>query len=76
MVSKCKSMINLVIYNMPKMLWHEPNGKRTGSQTGVFCDEDVAPPGKNRHLTFLVIYVEHGKPVSLPFGQADRKESC
>ncbi len=66
MVSKCKSMINLVMCNMPKMLWHEPNGKRTGSQIGMFCDEDAAPPGKSRHLTFYVIYTEHGKPVFSP----------
>lgn len=43
-------------------------GKRTGCMVESSMYEDVVPPGKSRHLTFHVIYVKHGKPVSPPLG--------
>src|SRR5262249_16102197 len=76
LVNECESLINVVSSDQRKRLSRlNQNGK--GSGTGALTSPvaDVAPPAEKRDLTDSVVFIERGKPVILPNGNALRKAS-
>jgi len=74
MVNTCKSLINVVIANKPKMLTPlsndsyrlGPKGTWPSSGAPNSPDADDAPPAERRDLTHSGTHSERGKPVVLP----------
>jgi hypothetical protein len=69
----CKSLINVVNEDKPKMLTPvndrqrlEPKGKWPGPGVETSPDADVEPPADRRDLTHSGAYTKRGKPVALP----------
>jgi hypothetical protein len=76
MVNKCESLINVVSSDKRKRLSRlNQNGKWSGTGALTSPVADVAPPAEKRDLTDSVVFIERGKPVTLPYGKALRKAS-
>ena len=77
MVNTCEPLINFVKAKQAKVADRlEPKGVQLDTPLQRWGYTDIRLPEKRRNLTYHVNLVEHGKPVFLPIGQADRKGSC
>lgn len=77
MVNVSESLINVVTNDKPKrLIGLSQNGERIGVETVYFSTADAIPPAKRRDLTLSFgNHAKRGKPVSLPFGKANREVS-
>ena len=76
MVNPGEALLKAVMFGKPKMLTglnQKVSGQVQGLQRSPAAD--VAPPAQRRDLTRSGIDTEHGKPVALPVGKANRKAS-
>jgi hypothetical protein len=76
MVNKCELPLNVVTTNKPKML--TGLNQKVRGRVSVLQNhrpQMQVPPAERQDLTYLGIPAERGKPVSLPWGKANRKVS-